>query len=194
MPVASIAVIGAGPYGLTAAAHLRAAGADVRVFGEVMSFWQSMPPGMLLRSSRGALSLTDLARLLTLDDFERAERVELTSPIARSDFLHYGEWFQCNAVPEIEPSMVARIERRARRFDLKLTGGEVFPADRVVIATGLTPFMWRLPMLTDLPCDRVSHSLQQRDPAAMTGKRVLVVGSGQSAIENAIAMRECGAG
>src|SRR5213079_230240 len=52
MSACDVAIVGAGPYGLSAAAHLRAAnGLDVRVFGEPMSFWERhMPKGMLLRS------------------------------------------------------------------------------------------------------------------------------------------------
>jgi cation diffusion facilitator CzcD-associated flavoprotein CzcO len=47
------AVIGAGPHGLAATAHLRAAGLDVRMFGEPLEFWQRhMPAGMLLRSRK----------------------------------------------------------------------------------------------------------------------------------------------
>ena len=45
------AVIGAGPYGLSVAAHLDHAGFATRVFGEPMDFWrQNMPKGMVLRS------------------------------------------------------------------------------------------------------------------------------------------------
>ena len=48
-----VAVIGAGPYGLSAGAHLKAKGIAVRVFGEPMEFWANkMPEGMLLRSPR----------------------------------------------------------------------------------------------------------------------------------------------
>ena len=48
-------VIGAGPFGLAAAAHLKAQGVATRVFGEPMSFWrQNMPKGMKLRSPWGA--------------------------------------------------------------------------------------------------------------------------------------------
>ena len=48
-----IAIVGAGPYGLSAAAHLKAKGFAVRVFGEPMEFWaDKMPAGMLLRSPR----------------------------------------------------------------------------------------------------------------------------------------------
>ena len=38
-------VIGAGPYGLAAAAHLRRAGVATHVLGDPMSFWRTMPPG-----------------------------------------------------------------------------------------------------------------------------------------------------
>ena len=48
-----VAVVGAGPYGLAVAAHLRAANISTRVFGEAMSFWQRhMPEGMLLQIGR----------------------------------------------------------------------------------------------------------------------------------------------
>jgi 2-polyprenyl-6-methoxyphenol hydroxylase-like FAD-dependent oxidoreductase len=36
-----VAVIGAGPYGLSSAASLRAAGIEIRVFGEPMAFWEN---------------------------------------------------------------------------------------------------------------------------------------------------------
>src|SRR5690348_17109886 len=45
------AVIGAGPYGLGVAAHLRATGLSTQAFGEPMGFWRrNMPKGMWLRS------------------------------------------------------------------------------------------------------------------------------------------------
>ena len=55
-----IAIVGAGPYGLSAAAHLRAAGMEPTVFGEPMNFWANgMPAGMLLRSPREASTISD---------------------------------------------------------------------------------------------------------------------------------------
>ena len=46
-----IAILGAGPYGLAAASHLKEIkGLEVRAFGEPMSFWdRNMPVGMFLR-------------------------------------------------------------------------------------------------------------------------------------------------
>jgi FAD-dependent urate hydroxylase len=42
-----VVIIGAGPYGLAAAAHLGRAGVEARVFGDPMSFWRGMPDGMM---------------------------------------------------------------------------------------------------------------------------------------------------
>jgi cation diffusion facilitator CzcD-associated flavoprotein CzcO len=47
-----VAVVGAGPYGLSLGAHLNSAGIDTRVLGRPMSFWREhMPKGMRLRSA-----------------------------------------------------------------------------------------------------------------------------------------------
>ena len=52
-----VAVVGAGPYGLAVAAHLRAVNRDVRVFGETFHFWRTQTPvGMVLPSDRPLLN------------------------------------------------------------------------------------------------------------------------------------------
>src|SRR5258708_15279925 len=46
-----VAIVGAGPYGLSLAAHLRKAGVSVRQFGLPMQLWRGlMPPGTFLKS------------------------------------------------------------------------------------------------------------------------------------------------
>jgi cation diffusion facilitator CzcD-associated flavoprotein CzcO len=68
-----VAVIGAGPYGLAAGAHLKAKGIRTRVFGEPMEFWaKKMPEGMLLRSLREASNLSAPDEAFTLEDYESA--------------------------------------------------------------------------------------------------------------------------
>ena len=62
-----LAIIGAGPYGLSIAAHLRERGADFRIFGTPMGTWrEQMPKGMLLKSDGFASNLSDPRALLTL--------------------------------------------------------------------------------------------------------------------------------
>src|SRR6516165_1462268 len=56
-----VAIVGAGPYGLSLAAHLQALGVEYRVFGRPMDTWRHhMPEGMLLKSDGFASSLSDL--------------------------------------------------------------------------------------------------------------------------------------
>src|SRR5579863_9070889 len=90
-----VTIIGAGPYGLSAAAYLRAEGREVRVFGDPMSFWQDqMPQGMCLRSNWGASSIADPKRELTLDAYCRENGNHCPKPIPLSRFVAYGQWFQ----------------------------------------------------------------------------------------------------
>jgi cation diffusion facilitator CzcD-associated flavoprotein CzcO len=68
-----VAVIGAGPYGLAAAAHLRHAGVETHVFGEPLAFWERhMPVGMLLRSSPFASRISEPGGDHSLERFQDA--------------------------------------------------------------------------------------------------------------------------
>src|SRR3954468_16790476 len=95
-----VAIIGAGPYGLAAAAHLRAANVECQVFGESMEFWDKfMPEGMLVRSIRAASNVSDPHRTRSLDSYLEAERLQPPHPLSRKEFVRYGKWFQRHVVP-----------------------------------------------------------------------------------------------
>src|SRR2546425_418315 len=82
-----VAIIGAGPYGLAAAAHLRARKVETRIFGEPMEFWRrNMPRGMFLRSSPNASNLDDPDGLLGLDRYRALHGVPHTKPLPLEDF------------------------------------------------------------------------------------------------------------
>ena len=97
-------IIGAGPCGLAAAAHLRGYDIEARVFGEPLEFWsQRMPEGMLLRSRRRSSNIADPDRKLTIADYERSEGRALRSPtLTRDQFIDYGRWFARQVVPDID--------------------------------------------------------------------------------------------
>src|SRR3982074_2003201 len=105
MPTCDVAIIGAGPYGLSAAAHLRSCdGLNVRVFGEPMAFWERhMPKGMLLRSPLAGSHLSDPDRALTLQAYQAETGNQITAPLPLPRFTDYGRWFQSRAVPDTDP-------------------------------------------------------------------------------------------
>src|SRR5918996_4912588 len=87
-----VAIVGAGPYGLSAAAHLRRAGVDVRVLGHPMSFWHGMPAGMLLRSNWSATNIAEVNGELSLVSFQRETGARLSEPVPLERFIEYGRW------------------------------------------------------------------------------------------------------
>jgi cation diffusion facilitator CzcD-associated flavoprotein CzcO len=189
-----VAVIGAGPYGLSVAAHLKQAGLSTRVFGEPMSFWRRhMPKGMRLRSPWRATNLSDPGAALSLDAFATEHGADRGEPLALDKFVAYGEWFQDSAVPELDHRAVHRVDGTANGFQLELADGEIFAAGRVVIATGLANQDYRPQAFHGLPTALVSHTCEHADFAPFRGRHVAVVGRGQSACESAVLLAESGA-
>ncbi|MGH9352542.1 MAG: FAD-dependent oxidoreductase, partial [Terriglobia bacterium] len=140
-----VAIIGAGPYGLSAAAHLRRVkGLELRIFGEPMSFWErNMPVGMFLRSGWAATHIADPNGGLTLEAYQKANARRFTTPVPLDQFVQYGQWYQRQAAPDLDPRNVQRIERVEMGFRLTLQDGEAAQARRVVVACGIKPFAWR---------------------------------------------------
>jgi cation diffusion facilitator CzcD-associated flavoprotein CzcO len=189
-------IIGAGPYGLSAAVHLRAIpGLQVRCFGQPMSFWdQNMPTGMFLRSPWEASHIADPIGALSLDAYTAACGKRFSKPIALDSFVEYGRWYQQREVPDLDPRRITRIERKATGFQLTTEDDDVLVASRVVVATGIAPFAWRPAGFTRLPPSLVSHSCDHKNLRPFADKKVLVVGGGQSALESAALLHEAGAG
>jgi cation diffusion facilitator CzcD-associated flavoprotein CzcO len=190
-----VAVLGAGPYGLAAASHLLAAGGfGVRVFGEPMSFWErQMPLGMLLRSPREASQIADPAGALTLDRFEASIGAAAIRPVPLERFVEYGQWFQRQAVPEIDGRKVTSLHGAPGGFRLELEDGAPVTARRVVLAAGIAPFAWRPEEFDGLPPELASHASEHSDLSSFRGRSVIVVGGGQSALESAALLHEAGA-
>jgi FAD-dependent urate hydroxylase len=195
MTTSDVAIVGAGPYGLSTAAHLRAAdGLDIHVFGEPMSFWERhMPKGMLLRSPLAGSHLSDPQRSLTLNDYGEVTGNGITAPLPLSRFIQYGRWFQGQAVPQTHNHKIERIEKNGFGFCLSAEGGEKWKVRRVVIAAGIESFASRPVEFRNLPAELVSHTCDHRDLSGFAGKRVAVIGAGQSAVESAALLREAGA-
>lgn len=189
-----IVILGAGPYGLSATAYLRAAGKEVRVFGQPMSFWQDwMPKGMCLRSSWGASHIADPAKKLTLDEYCRQTGNSISKPIPLNHFVQYGQWFQRQAVPDLDQRRIRTLEPDPRGFRIVLVDGTTFTSERVVVAAGIQSFAVRMAQFDQIPASLVSHSSEHNNLGKFSGQSVVVIGSGQSALESAALLKESGA-
>jgi thioredoxin reductase len=191
------AIVGAGPYGLSLAAHLRSAGVPHQVFGRPMHTWAAhMPEGMVLRSEPFASSLWDPRRRWTYARYCARHGLPYQPvglPPTRERFLDYGEWFRREAVGDIAGDMVRTIRRLPRGFALELAGGGELAARHVVLATGFMAFRHVPAELAALPPSHVVHSAAMEAVRGYAGRAVAVVGAGQSALETAALLHEAGA-
>lgn len=191
-------VLGAGPYGLAVAAHLRALDVPVRVFGEPMDSWRHrMPPGMFLKSVPTASSIAAPGPGYSLADYCALRGI---TPLAHDEpvpielFIAYGQWFRQELVPDVEQTRVRVVRRGGDALEVVLEAGERLVTGTVVVATGLAGFAHVPPPLAALePTGLVSHSSRYGDLSALAGSDVIVVGAGQSALETAVLLHEAGA-
>lgn len=189
-----VAVIGAGPYGLSVGAHLTAKGISARVFGQPMEFWaKKMPEGMLLRSPRMASNLSDPDGAFTLEAYEAASKTAPTAPVPLDTFVEYGRWFRHQLSSHLDERGVLRVDRDEPGFRLTLEDGEELRTSRVVIAAGIGPFKKKPAVFENLPTEQVTHCYEGRAIQKFAGKRVAVIGAGQSALESAALLHEAGA-
>ena len=186
-----VAIIGAGPYGLSAASYLRAAGVETRVFGEPMAFWENqMPTGMCLRSNWGASHIADPNRELTLDAYCRENGNYITKPIPLKRFVDYGRWYQSHAVPGLDQRTVSCVEIDGRGFKLVVADGEQFTSRHIIVAAGISAFTARPAEFVGVPSVLASHTSEHNDLRKFNGQRVVIIGGGQSALESAALFKE----
>jgi hypothetical protein len=191
------AIVGAGPYGLSIAAHLHTRGASFQIFGVPMQTWREhMPKGMLLKSDGFASNLSDPAAAFTLEAYCASSGTvydDTRIPVQLATFIDYGLAFQKSMVPQLDPHQVTAIERNPEGFLLTLEDGERVSARRVVLAVGITHFAYIPPDLAALPPELLSHSSAHRDTGVFRGRSVAVIGAGASAVDLAALLNESGA-
>ncbi len=192
-----VVVIGAGPYGLSIAAHLRGWGIEFRIFGSPMHSWRTrMPAGMFLKSEGFASSLYDPDRRFTLKDFCAKNGLgygDTGVPVPLDTFTAYGLAFQRQFAPDLEERTVATLDPSPHGFDIWLDEGERVGARRVVVAVGLHYFPHVPRNLAHLPPQLLSHSSDHHDLNQFKGRHVTVIGGGASALDLVAALHEVGA-
>jgi len=190
------AIIGAGPYGLSIAAHLRNSGISYRIFGKPMQSWREhMPKGMMLKSDGFASNLYEPTGAFTLRDFCAEQGIafhDTEIPVSLDTFAKYGLAFRERFVPDLEEKNVTSVVRLPEGFLLKLDNGEQVYARRVVLAIGITHFKYIPEAFSNLSSEYVTHSYDHHELDRFRGRSVAVIGAGASAIGLAALMNQAG--
>jgi thioredoxin reductase len=191
-----VAIIGAGPYGLSLAAHFAEHKIEHRIFGRPMQFWTQIADAAdkrYLKSYCFGTNLSAPSPGFSFSDYNTPRNLETFEPCSMANFAAYGRWFQENIVPWVEPVDVVSVRRQAGRFALSLSSGEELVADQVIVATGLAGFAHVPQALSSVPASLLTHTSEIATFSSFVGNRVAVLGAGQSALEAAVLLHEAGA-
>lgn len=197
MSACNTVIVGAGPYGLSIAAHLKAAGIPYQLYGTPLESWRKfMPVGMVLKSERFASNLWDPNGQFTLERYLAERRIPYQpagDPLSLADFLSYAEWFRERAVGESIDEKVTNLRRNGSGFVLDFAGAPSVEAQRVILATGHMAFRVIPAELAGLSEPLCYHSARIHDLSEFAGRDVTLIGAGQSALETAALLAEAGA-
>jgi cation diffusion facilitator CzcD-associated flavoprotein CzcO len=190
-------IIGAGPYGLSLGAYLRAKQVDFKIAGKVMGAWVSnMPDGMFLKSEGFASNLFEPSGRFTLGRYCAIHGIPYADtgiPVSKDTFIGYGRAFQAQYVPNLEERMAVAVARTDDGFVTEFSDGGRVVSRRVVVAAGVGSYSQVPPVLQTLPPALRSHSADHSSFASFAGKTVAVIGGGSSAMDVAAALRRHGA-
>lgn len=175
-----LVIIGAGPAGLAAAREAKARGLEFLVIekGMVASTIAEYPIGKEL--------------------FSTAEELELApgslhhrgvKPTREELLTHYTRYVVDERIPVRTNEAALGLERHDEGFTVVTSAGR-YRTRTVLVATGINGFRKHLDIPGETP-DRVRYRFVEAFPYA--GKKVLVVGSGNSAAEAALFLEEVGA-
>jgi cation diffusion facilitator CzcD-associated flavoprotein CzcO len=182
----AVVVVGAGPAGLATSAELRRRGIEHVVLerGDTVGHsWANLYDSLTLHTGK---HLSALPRM----PFDRS--VPLFP--SRRDFVDYlHRYAEALALPIETRRTVTAIERRDGEWLVRTDRGDL-TARAVVVATGIIASP-RLPVIAGRErfSGRVMHSVEYRRPAGFEGRRVLVIGVGNSGGEIASELANAGA-
>lgn len=186
-------IIGAGPYGLSLAAHAEAEGLSYVLLGLPMHFWkEQMPQSMFIRTNPQFVSLSDPRELFTIQKFSEATNIPLSSPLPRPVFVDYAFWFAQQTAISITCELAADVSYNGEQYKVTGESGKEWYSEHVIIATGLQHFSFIPAPLSSLPDSRISHTYGKTDFSAYKGHKTAVIGSGQSAWEAAALLHLAG--
>ena len=181
-----VAIIGAGPIGIELAVALKQAGVDyVQIdASQIGSTIEWYPTQMLFHSSSDRLALAGVP--IQVPDQQK---------ISREEYLAYMRALVMQFGLEVRTyERVERAHRTGSMFELRtrlIAGGErTYRVENVVLAIGA----FHAPRLLGIPGEDMPHvSHYFRDPHVYFGKRLLIIGGRNSAVEAAVRCQRAGA-
>ncbi|MBL0385604.1 NAD(P)-binding domain-containing protein [Tumebacillus sp. ITR2] len=190
-----VIIIGAGPFGISLAAHAVANDLNYKLFGYPMDFWKNqMPQNMFIRTPHDFVSFSDPKDEWTIHRFADETETEIITPLPRTTFVQYGIWFAEKAGVEFTPKLIHQVELTDNmEYRVQTETGSVFYARNVIVATGVEHYKYVPEILNALPSSVFSHPSGYTDFNKFQGQKVAVLGSGQSAWEAAGLLHIAGA-
>ena len=181
-----VIIVGAGPAGLLSSYYLKSFGVDSIILeaGRLGQSWRNMRDAMIM------LSPADVRHDLTSLTFDSpiSSVIKLKGPFAtKEEFITYLELFvRDNSIEISENNMVSSISAEKNGFHISTDNGDLYKSPAVVVATGVAgnPYIPDIRGIKDNPF--VYHSSKSKDLEDYRGKKVLIVGAGNSGAELAI--------
>jgi FAD-dependent urate hydroxylase len=190
-------IIGAGPFGLSISAHLSALGVDHLVVGRPMDTYRAhVPTGMIMKSEPYASTIASPDGNYSLAAYSQShglDYVDRVGPVTRNRFLDYADWYTKQLVPDVRDETVTDVTPVDGGFRVTFANAAPVVTRQVIVATGVLPYQFIPAPLSELPTELVTHTAQHHDLDQFKGRKVAVVGAGQSALETAALLHEAGA-
>ena len=196
MSTNEVLIIGAGPYGLSISTHLRGLGVDHRIVGRPLTTWRDhMPVGMYLKSEPYGSDMSCPQAGYDLAGYCRArgiKGIDRGVPLSLEQFVDYADWYTEQLVPDVSDLTVTEVKAVDGGFQVAFADADSITARQVVVAAGVLPHAYIPAELSDLPAELLSHTADHHQLDGFKGRRVAVLGSGQSALETAALLHEAG--
>lgn len=191
-----ILIIGAGPYGVAIGLELQRLNIPFIVAGQPFSLWFNHTlDNMAIRSDWHSSEIFTHDRRFDVlqyirqqypDDWQQLTSDRLPVGIFRNYLRHV-----LTQLPfEIHNELVENVEQTEQGFSSTLQSGATIESEAVIVATGIERHRYLPQSLAQLDSSKVLHGWHANSYSSWGGKKLLVVGAGQSAAEAVVLLKK----